>query len=415
MNTISINIIRLNNMKTGSIKYFYFLVMILAIVVINGCASTSNYYGNEVAKNIKPLMAQHEINDEQLLNVAIKLFAVGKLPEDEDDRRGLSDKIRQSEARYMPVHLKYTMQRSGYWGNVRVVPEESEGTEVMVKGKILESDGESIELNIQVSDAKNNIWFDKSYHETVTAGESVNTEAQRQDRFQNLYNKISNDIIEYRQKLSSKEIEEIKQIAEIRFAAYMTPEIYSQYLKKNKDNEYQLQRLPAVDDPMIKRIRLIKARDEMLVDTINNYYDIFYTDVWESYDNWRKFRSEELENIREIERKALTQKMLGAAAIIGAIALGASNNSDVVNRTGALRSVMVAAGGYALYSGFQTSKESEINKEAMEELGDSFTIEVEPMVIDIEGKTTKLSGSAEQQYAQWKQLLKEIYHKETGF
>lgn len=402
-------------MFKNSYQYLSQLLFILLIIGLNGCASLSNHYGNEVDKNTKPLMAQHEISDQQLLDVSIELFEPGKLPQDTDDRRGLSDKIRKSEARYMPVHLKYTMQRSGYWGNVRVVPDESEGSEVMIKGKIMESDGESIALNIQVSDARNNIWFDKSYHETVEADEYINTEAQRKDRFQNLYNKISNDIIEYRQKLSSKDIETIKQIAEIRFAAFITPEIYGQYIQYNKDNKYQLQRLPAVDDPMINRIRMIKARDEMLVDTINNYYDIFYTDVWESYDNWRKFRSEELENIREIERKALTQKIIGAAAIIGAIALGASKNSDVVNQTGALRSVMVAAGGYALYSGFQTSKESEINKEAMEELGDSFSIEVEPMIVDIEGKTTKLTGSAEQQYAQWKKLLKEIYHKESGF
>ena len=195
----------------------------------------------------------------------------------------------------------------------------------------------------------------------------------------------------------------------------MAPELYSDYIKKENNGLYKLYRLPSADDPMIRRIRSIKTRDEMLVDTINNYYDIYYTDMWESYDNWRRFRSEELETIRDIENKALAQKIIGIAAIVGAIALGASSNSDVVNRTGALRTVMIAGGGYALYSGIQTSKESEINKEAIEELGESFAIEVEPIVIDIDGKTTKLTGSADQQYSKWKYLLKEIYHKETGF
>jgi len=76
---------------------------------------------------------------------------------------------------------------------------------------------------------------------------------------------------------------------------------------------------------------------------------------------------------------------------------------------------MIAGGGYSIYKGFETSKESEINKEAIEELGESFSTEIEPLVIDVDGKTTKLTGSAEQQYTKWKKLLNKIYHKETGF
>ena len=166
---------------------------------------------------------------------------------------------------------------------------------------------------------------------------------------------------------------------------------------------------------MIKRVQSIKARDELLIDTINNYYDIYYSDVWESYDNWRKYRSEEMQSMREIERKALTQKIIGAAAIIGAIALSASGNSEIRDRTGALRTVMLAGGTYSLVSGFKTSKETEINKEVIEELGGSFSMEVEPIEIDVKGKTMKLTGSAEQQYSKWRSLLKEIYKQETGF
>lgn len=393
------------------------ILIVLMIILLNACASIPNpyNYAKDVSKETKSIMAQNELNSNELLDVSINLFEPGLLPEDEEDRKGLSEQIRNSEARFIPVHLKYTMQRTGYWGNVRVIPDNSEGSEIIIKGKIIESDGERIELEIEVSDASNRKWFNKNYSQSVSSDERNGTEIERKDVFQALYNDISNDIIEYRQKLTPVEIEKIKEIAEIRFASYMAPDNYSNYIKKDSGGLYQLIRLPAYDDPMIKRIRTIKARDEMLVDTINNYYDIYYTDMWDSYDNWRKYRSEELETIRDIDNKALAQKVLGVAAIIGAIALGASKNSDVVNRTGALRTVMIAGGSYSLYSGFQTSKESEINKDAIEELGESFATEVEPMVVDIDGKTTKLTGSAEQQYAKWKSLLKEIYHKETGF
>ena len=39
---------------------------------------------------------------------------------------------------------------------------------------------------------------------------------------------------------------------------------------------------------------------------------------------------------------------------------------------------------------------------------------VKPMVIDIEGRTLQLKGSAEEQYAEWRRLLKDLYENETG-
>lgn len=406
---VAINALIYNSSKIiNKVKYMGLLIVIM---MLNACSIVQH----NVKEDVKPIMAPYEIKESELLNVSIKQFEPGELPTDEDDKRGLSEEIRSAEARFMPVHLKYTMQRTGYWGNVRVVPDDNEGSEVIVKGKIINSDGENIELAIEVFDAGNNKWFERNYVETVGVEQKKITEAERNDRFQNIYNEISNDIIEYRLQIKSAEIKRIKEIAELRFANFMAAETFSSYIAKDKEGKFHLRKLPSDNDTMLARVRSIKARDDMLIDTLNNYYDVYYSDIWDSYDNWRKFRCEELESIREIERKALTQKILGAVAIIGAIALGASKNSDVVSRTGALRTVMITGGGYAVYSGIQTSKESEINKEVIEELGASFETEVEPVVIDVDGKTMKLTGTADQQYGKWRQLLKKIYHKETGF
>ena len=42
----------------------------------------------------------------------------------------------------MASRLRDTMQRSGHWGPVRVVPKGQNDGEIAVKGEILESDGE---------------------------------------------------------------------------------------------------------------------------------------------------------------------------------------------------------------------------------------------------------------------------------
>ena len=127
----------------------------------------------------------------------------------------------------------------------------------------------------------------------------------------------------------------------------------------------------------------------MLLDTINGHYDAYYLDLWEPYSDWRKFRSEEVSTMREIEREAMQRKVIGVAAIIGAIALGASSDQDTRVRTSTLQDVMIAGGAYSIYSGMQKSKEITINKEVIEELGVSFSSEAEPLVVEIEGAAGK--------------------------
>ena len=51
----------------------------------------------------------------------------------------------------------------------------------------------------------------------------------------------------------------------------------------------------------------------------------------------------------------------------------------------------------------------------LRELNAALASEITPYVLDIEGKTIQISGSAEQQFKEWKMLLKKIYADETSF
>jgi hypothetical protein len=75
---------------------------------------------------------------------------------------------------------------------------------------------------------------------------------------------------------------------------------------------------------------------------------------------------------------------------------------------------MLVGGAYAVKSGFDKASETAIHKAAIEELDDSFSSEARPMVVDVEGETHQLTGSAEVQYTKWRDLLKRIYSSETG-
>jgi hypothetical protein len=390
------------------IKFLSFLF--LALVLLAGCATVP---GKQVDDQIAPLMASQEFGNHELLDVSIKVFDPGELPEDINDQAGLTLEIREAEARFIPIHLKYSMQRTGYWGAVRIVPDDDVGAEVQVHGKIEISDGESLVLTVEALDSRNVLWFKKTYAETALLDEHLGTEPEKEDAFQDLFNKIANDLVEYRNRLTPDDMLEIQRIAELRYGQLMAPDVYGQYLSIDKNNRLHIVHLPAENDLMMERVRSIRSRDNMLIDTINGYYEAYYLDIWEPYANWRHFRSEEIATMREIKKDAFRRKLIGVAAIAGAIALGASIDDNSA-ATDTLQQLMVAGGAYSIYSGMQKSQEVVINKEVIEELGVSFTSEAEPLVIEVEGETFRLTGSAKEQYAKWREILKEIYARETG-
>ncbi|NNK94764.1 MAG: hypothetical protein HKP41_10480 [Desulfobacterales bacterium] len=390
---------------------FFNLLLAVMLVMASSCATIP---GTQVGDQVAPIVPANELSDAELLNVSVQVFDPGQLPEDPDKKNGLSAEIREAESRFAPIHLKHTLQRTGYWGVVRVVPDNDIGSEVLVQGKIEHSDGENAVLHIMVSDARNVVWFQHTYAETARPEEHNSVEPEKQDVFQDLFNSIANDIAIYRNSLSPSEIAEIRQVAALKYAYSMAPDAFASYLTETPEGRVAIQRLPAENDPMFDRVEAVKVRDDLLVDTINDYYDIYYQDLWEPYSSWRRYRHEEVATLRKLEREALTKQLLGITAIVGAIALGASGDYETAVRTRPLQDILIAGGAYSVYSGYQTRQESKINKDAIEELGASFSSEAEPLTIEVEGKTIRLTGSAEQQYAKWRSMLKQIYAQETG-
>ena len=128
---------------------------------------------------------------------------------------------------------------------------------------------------------------------------------------------------------------------------------------------------------------------------------------------WRKARTEEAEALRKVENDALKRKLIGAAAILGAVVLESSNGGNY--GTSVLRDSLILGGAYAIKSGFDRGAESEIHRDTIIELDESFSSEAKPLVVEVEGEVHELTGSAEVQYAQWRALLKRIYASETGF
>ncbi len=387
------------------------LWLALFLALLSGCATTG---GQRTAETVEILnKAETEVPESQLLDVDIALFDPGELPEKEDKARGLSMEIREAEARFIPVHLSAVMEKTGYWGAVRVLPEAREGYELLVQGTIIASDGEHLELQIEALDARGRTWFDRNY-KGKTSIEDYDYMSVVTEDFQHVYRAIANDLAKFRNSLSDEDRTAIRRIADMRFAASMAPDVYSSYLGETTSGQYRLLRLPAEDDPAYQRVERIRERDFLLIDTLNGHYDNYYRDLRVPYEEWRKARSIEAEALREVKRKANTAKALGVLAVLGAIAIEATGSSSTRAATGTLRDVMVVGGLYSIKRGMDINAESTLHEEEITELGNSFSSEVEPMVVDVDGEIHKLTGSAEAQYAQWRDLMQKIYESETG-
>ncbi len=62
----------------------------------------------------------------------------------------------------------------------------------------------------------------------------------------------------------------------------------------------------------------------------------------------------------------------------------------------ALQTGMVLVGGQVILDGFNISKEAEIHEAALKELSESFSGEMQPVVMEFEGNQYKLTGSAQE-------------------
>jgi hypothetical protein len=354
-----------------------------------------------------------EVSEGQLLDVWIELFDPGELPDDEEEAMGLSMDIRAAEARYMPEQLRAAMESTGYWGAVRVVPQDTEGSELLVRGVIIVSNGAELELEITALDATGREWFSRNYEEEIEVESYRQRSLSDDDIFQSLYHAIANDLAEFRHSLTASDITTIRQVAELRFAADLSPEAFDDYLVLDRKGRYSVVRLPAADDPMLRRVLAIRDRDFLLIDTLNGHLDNFSREMDSPYNEWRKARSEEAAALRKVERDALKRKLLGVAAILGAIVIESSNNGNYGSSV--LRDSLILGGAYAIKSGFDIGAETDIHRDAIIELDESFSSEARPLVVEVEGEVHELTGSAEAQYAQWRALLKRIYATETGF
>ena len=389
--------------RPGSLKGLWFLLGLMAL--LTSCATTEI-----VTTTSEPAMvAQVPIEDALRLDVMILPFDPNlERIETVDSDIPVSAEVRRAESRYQAYHLKETLEQTGNWGVVRVIPSPTNFQPLLVQAKILASDGENLRLFVKATDAAGSVWINKEYSDSASkyAYQSV-----REDPFQDIYNQVANDLLKAHQARNASSIINIQNVARLKFAADLSPESVSNYLQTDRRGRVTVTQLPAENDLVMLRVGRLREQENLFVDTMDDYYLNFYRNVKPSYDEWRYATYDEAVRLRQMQKQARNRLLAGAALIAGGVYAGSQSETWAGDAAAA---GAVVGGIGAVKSGMDRYKQAEIHEQALAELTQSLGMEIEPNVLQIEGQSIELEGTLDAQYGQWRRILKEIYAADQG-
>jgi len=383
--------------------------LLLATLASTGCTVSEIVSPERTELNVASL----DISENMLLDVGIMNFEPGIPGKNNPEKSGVYPEVRLAEARYLPYHIKKTMQGTGYWGAVRVIPSEYVFTDVVVGGRIKRSDGEFVTLEIWAKDSLGRHWFEQSYSMQTGLTSYAEYRDRTEDPYQKVFNDIANDVRAFASTLPPEDIQRMRQASELKFFGDMAPVAFSEHLDTDDEGIISVVRLPAENDPMVDRLRQVRERDRLVIDTLNEHYANFYYGIALPYEGWRKTAREQSVAYRQTRRSAAMRALLGVAVVAGSMQMNTGGNHSRAKR--ATQIVGIDRGMRTIYDALRMRTSANIHRENIRELSESFVAEAAPLVIQVEGESRRLTGTAESQYESWRKLLKEIYQAETGF
>ena len=389
------------------LRHFRPLFFLLLIAGISACSTQT-----VKITSFTPIKSDSDgVVEEELLDIGIGIFQPGldDIPRNREELT-FSD-VRMAETYFASYHLAGALQNSGNWGVVRVVPGDLSSSDLAITGTILQSDGETMRLQVNVKDSTGATWIDKEYEEVVSKYSYDPRMRRSEDAFQGLFNKIANDLLAYKQRnINSEEVLNIRTVSQIQFARDFAPQIFDEYLEEGRNGILQVARLPAKNDPVINRIEDIRERDYLYVDALQDYYSNFVRQMESPYTEYRRMSYDEVMKMDRLAADSRRNMIMGVAAIIGGIAATQSNNAAAYYSS----PIIIASGGWLIKDAFNKGDERQMHVEALAELGNSLEMEIAPQTIELQERTITLSGSVEAQYEQWRELLADIYANDIG-
>jgi hypothetical protein len=350
------------------------------------------------------------------LDVIIPVFDPGLSEKAENyNEDSVWPELRRAESVRFAIKLKEALEDTEAFGAVRVTPDQNATGDLYVLGKIVKSNGEDVKILLDVVDITGGQWFSRSFEHEVDPGFHKNTRNEGLDPYGPVFDEAANRIALELEDYEVADVESLQYVTELRFGSSFLEEAFTKHLDVT-GRTVSLVSFPSEDDPMLRRTRAVRVRDQLFVDGLQDHYRFFNSEMQTSYLIWQEQSLLEIEARSEANEKAAVQAALGVLAIgLSALAIMAGGqSSSPANSTATATGAIVGGvvGAKFLTDSFRTSEEAKVHRESLEELGQSIDIDLAPRVMVFEKETVKLTGTASEQFVQWREFLQQIFEQE---
>ncbi|MES3009037.1 MAG: hypothetical protein V4751_14830 [Pseudomonadota bacterium] len=385
----------LRNLQSRASSISRLLLLSLLSLLLTACAQNqpAQVVGPPPVGDVQLNVATQTPSEERLLNIGVQVFDT-RATDAQLTQAGAAifAEIRRIETHYLPVVLRNTLVSSNQWGVVRVLPETDPSVDLLIQGTILRSDGANLSLLVRATDSSGKEWLNKTYVDTAGVVDYPDfvpslrdrTTTNLEDPFQDLHAQIANDLLAVRESMDAQALLALAQLTQIKYAGDLSPEAFGSLLQPDAQGLLTLQRLPATNDPLLEHVAQIRARHHVFIDTIDEYYDALHHDLKPTYDVWRQYSHDQVVEEEESAASAAGSTLSGSGSF------------------------------EALSQNYNRYKWAKIFEQEFVALASGFVSETAPAVLKLSENVNGLTGPVEEQYAQWRVLLRELFEVETA-
>lgn len=394
------------------------LSLIVLFLVLTGCASSGGVSGGSGKYSVGPNpQDQISLNNGPVIDkpfIVVPVFDPN-IPNDEDKivEEAIWPEVRRTEAVRMSIMLAKELMETKVFDGARATPDTETSAHLYALGKIIKSNGEELDLKVDVVSIKDKRVFSKNYRFTVSEYALENPRIGKEgDLYEDFFEEIASDIASSVEKLSADDRNELARIEELRYAELFEPNFANQYIERDRIGNLILSSYPSQEDPMMRRFKALKVQDMMFIDNLQSDYQDFYDASNSPYVAWQRAAFVETKAARKASAKATGKAIFGTLALVAGAAIAANSGPGDYGQVAA--GAAVAVGGLTSIRGAMgDSKQADAHRESLSELGKSLNVEIAPKVMELEETEVELKGSAKEQYVTWRSALMKVYKQEN--
>lgn len=380
----------------------YILLALSCMLLFSSCAPVPE---SPMIPGPEPMIVEQggtgprvETNETDRLNLAIEPF---RTILGEQDLQGHDwPRIREVQGRLLTIGLKRWLADRKPWGSVRIAPGLATFDDLVLRAALTFYADLPAELSIELRDQTPHTMFRHKYNlaEFFPARPDNTVQSGITDPYQALFAAVDSDLQAVLRRVSDKQKKQLQRAAR---ENYFDSRRAALSLVPIAVSEIEAEGLS-------QRTEKALVYDELILRTINSYFDIYYDEFLAPYSTWiASVGNAEMgvSALLETESEILSRQMIGIGSVVEAVALQLRELTpkDALPLTPLLKNPL-----FASYSQFQPLEERRRAQASFDGLGLINNKSDQPLVLTVAAEQMALNGSVEEQYGWWRHMVVDL-------